>query len=216
MKPKRIRVHVVHESRMVAEAISVQLKTLLPGASVDGWTKSWETYVSRSGGVADVVVIDNELGNGGPTAFKVSSLVRDGTGVVVLGRSLYVPAIRRIYEAGAHAYLLPEEPSEAVAAAIWSAYRNTVLRPVRITELFGDSEPVAVPVLTARELQVVGAYVSGSGASVPETAARFGLSSETVRTHISHARRKYTGADGDSVSKMELRRRMIKDGWILG
>jgi DNA-binding NarL/FixJ family response regulator len=213
-KPRRIRIHVVHESRMLAEAISVKLKTLLPGASVDGWTKSWHVYNNRDQSVADVVLLDNELSNGTPTAAKVGTLVPHGTGIVVIGSTTYPPAIRRVLAAGAHAYVLQSDPSETVAAAVASASRGDVTVSDSVAELIADDTAPAVPALTLRELEIASAYLSGSGASVPETAARFGLSAETVRTHIAHVRRKYS-LDGETVTKMELRRRLIRDGWIL-
>ena len=214
-KPRRIRVHVVHESRMLAEAVSVNLKSMLPGASVDGWTKSWEVYQNRAQSIADVVLLDNELGNGVPTPAKVAALVPAGGGIMVIGSTRYAPAIRRVLDAGAHAYVLITEPSEVVAAAIASAFRQEAFRSDEVAALLQAEPTWSVPELTRRELEVVGAYISGPGASVPETAARFGLSAETVRTHISHARRKYASGAEDVVSKMELRRRMIRDGWIL-
>ncbi|RFA15165.1 hypothetical protein B7R21_03790 [Subtercola boreus] len=213
--PRRIRVHVVHESRMMAEAISVKLKSALPGASVDGWTKSWHTYLNRAQGVADVVLLDNELGDGGPTSVKVRTLARSGTGIVVLGGSEYAPAIRRVLAAGAHSYMVADEGSTSIAAAIAAAFRGETYESELLGRILGAHEATPVPELTARELEIVSMYLSGPGASVPETAERFGLSAETVRTHISHARRKYAGDDLTAVSKMELRRRMIRDGWIL-
>lgn len=215
-RPRRIRIHVVHESRMLAEATSVRLKTLLPGASVDGWTKSWDVYRNRQQSVADVVVLDNELRNGVPTPAKVAALVPEATGIVVIGSTTYAPAIQRLLDAGAHSYVLDSDPSETLAAAVDAAFRSEPYRSETVRSLLADQEAPMVSELTRRELEVVGAYISGSGASVPETAARFGISSETVRTHIAHARRKYSDGDGDPITKMELRRRMIRDGWITG
>ncbi|MDF2443671.1 MAG: hypothetical protein JWR01_1874 [Subtercola sp.] len=198
---------------MLAEAISVKLKTLLPGAVVDGWTKSWHVYNNRDQSVADVVLLDNELGNGTPTSAKVSALAPHGTGIVVLGSTTYAPAIRRVLNAGAHSFVLNEDSSETIAEAVAAASRNELFVPASVAQILAEEE-VPVPALTLRELEIVSAYLSGSGASVPETAAKFGLSAETVRTHISHVRRKYS-VQNESVSKMELRRRMIRDGWIL-
>lgn len=213
-KPRRIRIHVVHDSRMLAEAISVKLKTLLPGATVDGWTRSWHTYNNRDRSVADVVVLDNELGNGSPTSAKVTTLSTHGTGIVVLGQTTYAPAIRRVLNAGANSYVLASDTSETIAAAVSAAFRNEKYLPGSVTTLLADEPSVPVPALTLRELEIVSAYLSGSGASVPETAVRFGLSAETVRTHISHTRRKYA-LERETITKMELRRRLIRDGWIL-
>lgn len=214
-KHRRIRVHVVHESRMVAEALSVTLKSLLPGSQVSGWTKSWETYLNRAEGVADVVVLDNELSNGGPTAAKINSLVGTGGGIVVLGSATYPPAISRVIDSGAHAYVLQTEPAAVLAEAIAAAFRNESYRSPEVAGIVSAHVDEPIAGLTPRELEIVAAYVSGSGGTVPETAARFSLSVETVRTHISHARRKYATDQADMVSKMELRRRMVRDGWIL-
>ncbi|RFA22543.1 helix-turn-helix transcriptional regulator [Subtercola boreus] len=199
---------------MLAEAISVKLKTLLPGSSVDGWTKSWHVYTNRDQSVADVVILYNELGNGSPTPAKVSALAPQGTGIVVLGSTTYAPAIRRVLDAGAHSYVLLTEPTDVIAAAVAAAFRNEEFISGEVQKLLADDTAEAVPQLTLRELEIVSAYLSGSGSSVPETAAQFGLSAETVRTHISHARRKYASG-GEPITKMELRRRMIHDGWIL-
>ncbi|RFA08350.1 hypothetical protein B7R54_03240 [Subtercola boreus] len=207
---------MVLESRMLAEAASVRLKSLLPGTSVVGWTRSWDVYQHRQQSVADVVILDNELTNGVPTPAKVAALVVETTGVVVLGSTTYGPAIQRLLDAGAHSYVLASDPSETLAAAVDSAFRSEPHRSAAVLQLLAGQEPPRVSELTRRELEVVGAYISGSGASVPETAARFGISVETVRTHISHARRKYSDGPTDPISKMELRRRMIRDGWIAG
>jgi DNA-binding NarL/FixJ family response regulator len=212
---RRIRVHVVHQSRMMAEALSVTMKSTLPGTSIDGWTKSWYTYQNKAQGVADVVVLDNELEDGGPTAAKVRTLARSGAGIVVMGATTYPPVIRRVLDAGAHSYVFTDEPAETVAAALAAASRGERFASDALRGVLEAASDEPVPDLTSRELEVVSTYLSGSGASVPETAVQFGLSAETIRTHIAHARRKYSTTESDILTKMELRRRMIRDGWIL-
>lgn len=209
-----IRLHIVHESRMLAEAMAVRLRVLVPRASVDGWTNSWTTYANHLGDTAHVVVLSADLDDGHPLAAKVLSLRADGVRAVVVGSSTRAPVIERAYAAGASSFVHLSEPSDTLARAVTAAIEERVHHTHAVSAILLASDRTTVPALTVRELEVAGAYVAGE--SVPAVAERLDLATETVRSHLARTRRKYADLGAPGLSKLELRKRMASDGWIIG
>lgn len=211
---RAVRLHIVHESRILAEAMAVRLRVLVPRASVDGWTNSWSTYANHLGDTAHVVVLSADLRDGHPLAAKLLSLRAEGVRVVVVGSSTRAPVIERAYAAGASSFVHPSEASETLARAVTAAIEERVHHSHAVSAILHASERTTVPELTVRELEVAGAYVDG--ASVPEVAERLGLATETVRSHLARTRRKYAELGAPGLSKLQLHKRMVSDGWIVG
>jgi DNA-binding NarL/FixJ family response regulator len=209
-----VRLHIVHESRMLAETMAVRLRVLVPRASVDGWTNSWATYANHLGDTAHVVVLSADLKDGHPVAAKVARLREDGVRAVVVGSSMQASVIERAYAAGASSFVHLTEPSDTLARAVTAAIEDRVHHTLAVSALLLASDHAAVPALTVRELEVAGAYVDGE--SVPAVAARLGLAVETVRSHLARTRRKYGELGAPGLSKLQLRQRMARDGWIVG
>jgi DNA-binding NarL/FixJ family response regulator len=192
--------------------MAVQLRVLVPRASVEGWTNSWATYANHLGDTAYVVVLSADLNDPNPVAAKVLRLRADGVRVVVVGSSTRAAVIERAYAAGASSFVHVAEASEVLADAVTAAIDDGVHHTDAVAAILRAGEPTPVPQLTVRELETAGAYVRGE--SVPSVAQRLGLATETVRSHLAHTRRKYAEFGAPGLSKLQLGQRMARDGWI--
>ncbi|HEY8588851.1 MAG TPA: response regulator transcription factor [Naasia sp.] len=119
---------------------------------------------------------------------------RPATKVLVLTTYESDESILSAIEAGASGYLLKAAPQEEILAGIRSVAAGEVALAPRIAAmLVSRMRRPAAPLLTPRELEVLGLVAEGS--SNPQIAGRLFLSEATVKTHLLHAFEKLEVSD---------------------
>ncbi|HET7385779.1 MAG TPA: response regulator transcription factor [Nocardioidaceae bacterium] len=132
----------------------------------------------------DVVLMDLRMpGLDGAEATARLRATGDGPAVLVLTTYDTDADIVRAVEAGATGYLLKDAPSETLADAIRRAARGeTVLAPPVVARLAGRMRRPAAPVLTEREVEVLGHVAHGL--SNAEVGRAMHIGEATVKTHL--------------------------------
>ena len=199
-----IRVVVAEDQGMVLGALA-KLLGLEPdievvGRAADG-TAAW-ALVQRER--PDVLLSDIEMP--GLTGLELAARIRDaGLPVRVLivttfGRPGY---LRRALDAGVRGYLLKDQPSEELAAAVRRvAAGGRVVAPELAEAAWGGADP-----LSERERAVL--RLAEEGRSNKEIADALGLSPGTVRNYLHEAAGKL-GAD----NRVEATRIARANGWL--
>lgn len=202
----RQHVVVIHSSPVVADALAAELVRIAAAPRVDA-TYSWTDFVREWDFLPTWAVVDAYLDDHVPLALKVRSLVRERSGVVVLG-PCYTPQLRhRVMADGVSEWLEPTLSLADTADRIRTLVRG---RP-------NDDRraPAAEAVsLTDRELQLAGLHASRRGSTPAAIARNLGLSANTVRSHIAAARRKYRAAGRPAGSQQELAAQLVADGYL--
>ena len=199
-----IRVVVAEDQGMVLGALATLLglepDIEVVGRAADG-TAAW-ALVQRER--PDVLLSDIEMP--GLTGLELAARIRDaGLPVRVLivttfGRPGY---LRRALDAGVRGYLLKDQPSEELAAAVRRvAAGQRVVAPELAEAAWGASDP-----LSERERAVL--RLAEEGRSNKEIAEALGLSHGTVRNYLHEAAGKL-GAD----NRVEAARIARANGWL--
>ena len=109
-------------------------------------------------------------------------------------------AAARLRDLGVHVVLDRGDPLAAVRQA------GSADPPV-------DADAVSRPQLSARQRDVLTAYVSSSDL-LPTVARRLGMDPETMKTHLRRIRAKYSGAGRPAPTRRDLYVRAVEDGLL--
>lgn len=203
----RRRLIVLHSSPVVADALREGLDGADHVVAVDAFY-SWADFARRWDFAPAWAIVDAYLDDHVPLALKVRSLVRERSGVIVLGTQ-YSPALReRAFAEGAVAWL---EPSRALDSIVTTICAMTAERP------HGRPDRAATgTTLTDRELQLASLHASRRGLTPAAIGRSLGLAPATVKTHIAATRRKYRQNGVPVRSREELAAALIADGYLIG
>ena len=181
----------------VAAWLSALLRDRFPGVEVaHAGTLAEGLRLLDDGFVADLALVDLGLPDGnGTTLIQALAQRQPGCTIVVttlFGDDAHVfPALR----AGAHGYLLKDQPEVKLAAALDGILRGEPpLSPAiaqRLLRVFNATpEPMHPDAeqLTAREREVL--VLVSKGCRLPELAERLQISRHTVSDHLKHIYRK--------------------------
>ena len=179
---------VVDDHRLFADVVASALEQL--GARVIGPVGTAADAVSTAAREGpDVVLLDLGLPDAsGVEAGRAILRVRPETVIVALSASTARTDMTAVLKAGFRAYVAKDAPLRSVVKAIQSGLdgRVAVIPPSRsVSRSSSDrSSPMALMAngLTAREREVLGLIVDGSGSV--EIADRLGITTNTVRTHV--------------------------------
>ena len=181
----------------VAAWLSALLRDRFPGVEVaHAGTLAEGLRLLDDGFVADLALVDLGLPDGnGTTLIQALAQRQPGCTIVVttlFGDDAHVfPALR----AGAHGYLLKDQPEEKLTAALDGILRGEApLSPAiaqRLLRVFNAPPEPTHPdaeQLTAREREVL--VLVSKGCRLPELAERLQISRYTVSDHLKHIYRK--------------------------
>lgn len=160
----------------------------------------------------DVVVLDLTLGDGTTPTENVSSLVSDGSAVVIHSVADRANMVREALLAGASGIISKSAPTDEVIAAIEKVGRGEALDNVEwASAVEGDTE-FADAQLSARERSVLRLYAAGL--PLKAVAGRLGIAYSTAKENITRVRVKYVEVGRPAPTKIDLRRRAEEDGLI--
>ncbi len=181
----------------VAAWLATLLRDRFPGIEVaHAGTLAEGLRMLDAGFVADLALVDLGLPDGNGTTLIQALAQRQPACTIVVttlfGDDAHVfPALR----AGAHGYLLKDQPEEKLAAALDGILRGEApLSPAIAQRLLRVFNAVPQPMhpdaeqLTAREREVL--VLVSKGCRLPELAERLQISRHTVSDHLKHIYRK--------------------------
>ena len=199
MQPKRIRIAVIDDHRVFAEALAGRLSVEPDLAVVGTAGSSGEALDLFSHHEADVVTLDLDLA--GEDGLALGRRLRDrwpDLGIVVVTGAADDDRVCEAMQIGVRGWAVKQGAIEAVLIAIRGAARGETHLPadlltrvlVSLSDRDGSSTPEADAVarLTARELDVLRALMEGM--SRHELGAMLHVSPNTVRTHVQSILRK--------------------------
>ena len=187
------RVLIVEDERLMGELLGEVIEEE-PDLTVVGIARSVAEVVAYRGRAPEVVLMDFRLpdGTGAEAAWIVKSrwsLAR----VVMLSAFHDDETVLESIQAGADGFLGKDSASEDIVAAVRAARGGeTLLPPALIVEIARRVTSGRVPSerrhriepLTSREREVLRAIASGR--STREISAEYGMSPNTLRTHVQH------------------------------
>ncbi|MEY2848261.1 MAG: hypothetical protein RI885_926 [Actinomycetota bacterium] len=211
-KRTRVRVAVVDDHRLVRDGVAAYLSARRSEFAVVVAVDSWSGLLEHGDFPVDVVVLDLNLGDGIPVAAKIRVLAEAGSRTIVMSRQADPTSIRGALAAGAFSFVPKTESAHELAEAVRAAARGETHIPDAVLLAIGDGGDAQDPGLGRQELRAMMLYAAGR--SIREVAEEMTTTEETVKSYIKRARRKYRSIGVDLGTKVLLRRRGIREGWL--
>lgn len=204
-----------HESvRLGLEAACARAVTkdvVFSGSSV----RAYLEWRQRSGAApADIVVLDLTLGDGTTVTENVSSLVADGSSVLIHSVADRPGAVREALAAGAAGVISKASRIDDVIAAIRTVARGEALDNVEWASAVDGDRAFADAQLSKRERDVLRLYAAGL--PLKAVADRLGIAYSTAKENITRVRVKYVEVGRPAPTKVDLLRRAMEDGLMPG
>lgn len=161
---------------------------------------------------ADVVVLDLTLGDGSTVTENVSTLVADGSSVVIHSVADRPAAVREALAAGAAGVVSKSSALDDVLDAIRTVARGDALDNVEWASAVEGDRAFADAQLSVREREVLRLYATGLPLKV--VADRLGVAYSTAKENITRVRVKYVEVGRPAPTKVDLLRRAMEDGIV--
>jgi len=164
------------------------------------------------GRLADVVLLDLDLGDGTMPEGNVAAIRAAGPAVLVLSASDRPPAVRAAIQAGARGYALKNEQADQVRAAIREIAAGGDWISPRLAYIFATDSSADRPTLSQQERRVLELYATGL--PIKSVARKMAIGEDTAKQYLRRVRQKYTLAGRDASTKLSLYHRAVEDGHL--
>ena len=201
-----ISVAIVDDLQLVVEGLAARLSRTSSGIRVVQSASSWAALTQGHGFPADVTVLDLRMGDGIPIDAKVHALAAAGSKVVIISRHTDGTSIERALNSGALGFVSKNATSEQLVEAIHDAAAG------RVHSTVPRGSVLRMPRLGERERRALVLYAGGL--SIKDVAGAMDTTTETVKSYVKRARRKYRDAGIDVGTRSLLRRYAVSVGWL--
>ena len=207
-----IDVAAVDNHPIVLDGIASWVTAPDGGIRVVGTASTVDSLLAGPGRRACVVLLDLELGDGTTVERNVAKILAAGPAVLVLAASDKPRPVRAAMRAGALGYVLKDEETVQVRAAIRSVAAGQDWISPRLAYIFATDDATDRPELSPQETRALQLYATGM--PMKSVAKRMGLSEETVKQYVGRVREKYARAGRAAPTKLELYHRAVEDGHL--
>jgi len=164
------------------------------------------------GRAAHVVLLDLELGDGTSAERNVAMIRAAGPAVLVLSASDKPVTVREAIRAGALGYVVKNEETAQVRAAIKAVASGKDWISPRLAYIFATDDDPDRPDLSSQETRALQLYATGM--PMKSVARRMCISEETAKQYVGRVREKYSRAGRAAPTKLELYYRAVEDGHL--
>jgi DNA-binding NarL/FixJ family response regulator len=207
-----IDVAAVDNHPIVLDGIASWVTAPDGGIRVVGTASTVDSLLAGPGRRACVVLLDLELGDGTAIERNVATILAAGPAVLVLAASDKPRSVRAAMRAGALGYVLKDEETVQVRAAIRSVAAGQGWISPRLAYIFATDDATDRPELSPQETRALQLYATGM--AMKSVAKRMSLSEETVKQYVGRVREKYARAGRAAPTKLELYHRAVEDGHL--
>jgi DNA-binding NarL/FixJ family response regulator len=132
--------------------------------------------------------------------------------VLVLSAADKPVSVRAAMRAGALGYVLKDEETTQVRAAIKAVAAGTDWISPRLAYILATDDAADRPALSPQETRALQLYATGM--PMKSVAIRMGLSEETAKQYVGRVREKYARAGRAAPTKLDLYYRAVEDGHL--
>jgi DNA-binding NarL/FixJ family response regulator len=211
-RPPRTRVAIVDDHRLVLDGLLAHVSARRVDLDIVISATSWADLIGHPDFPVDVVVLDLTMNDGIPITTKIRALGSAGSRTVVMSRHADASSIHGAISAGAFGFVPKTESADELIVAIRTVADGLHYSSPSVAELLATLGRSDDPGLGRQEQRAMTLYAAGR--SIKEVAEEMTTTDETVKSYIKRARRKYRMIGVDVGTKILLRRRGIREGWI--
>ncbi|MEV0634370.1 response regulator transcription factor [Streptomyces sp. NPDC050619] len=177
-------------------------------AAGDSVKEAW----TEPGSTADVVVLDLQLGEGGPAFSSLRRLVDAGRQVIVYSMRDDEKTALSCLDLGAATFLTKSEGRDHLVEATLAAADERPYMPPALAGALGTNARADRPQLSVREENVLIEWFQSESKEL--VAQRLGISVRTVNSYLDRVRIKYANVGRPARTKASLVARAVQDGLV--
>jgi two-component system, NarL family, nitrate/nitrite response regulator NarL len=207
-----IDVAAVDDHPIVLDGFSGWVMAAETGIRVVGTAATVDALLAGPGCRAHVVLLDVELGDGTSVEHNVTAIRAAGPAVLVLAASDKPVSVRAAMRAGALGYVLKNEETAQVRAAIQAVAAGQDWISPRLAYIFATDDAPDRPALSPQEMRALQLYATGM--PMKSVARKMGIKEDTAKQYVGRVREKYARAGRAAPTKLELYYRAVEDGHL--
>jgi len=207
-----IDVAAVDDHPIVLDGVAGWVAAAESGIRVVGTAATVGALLAGPGRGAHVVLLDLDLGDGTTVERNVAAILTAGPAVLVLAASDKPVSVRAAMRAGALGYVLKNEETAQVRAAIKAVAAGEDWISPRLAYIFATDDAPDRPELSPQETRALRLYATGM--PMKSVARRMTISEETAKQYVGRVREKYARAGRAAPTKLDLYYRAVEDGHL--
>ena len=207
-----IDIAAVDDHPIILDGVAAWVMATESGIRVIGTAATVDALLAGPGRRAHVVLLDLDLADGTTVERNVSTILGAGPAVLVLSVSANPSAVRAAVRAGALGYVLKNEPTSQIRAAIEAVAAGKAWISPHLAYIWVTDDAADRPILSQQETRVLQLYATGM--PMKSVARKMAIGEETANQYLSRVRDKYGRAGRSAPTKIELYYRAVEDGHI--
>jgi DNA-binding NarL/FixJ family response regulator len=207
-----IDIAAVDDHPIILDGVAAWVTAAGSGIRVIAAAATVADLLAGPGRHARVVLLDLDLADGTTVEHNVTSILDAGPAVLVLSVSDKPSAVRAALRAGALGYVLKNEPTSRIQAAIKSVAAGNAWISPHLAYILVTDDTADRPALSQQETRVLQLYATGM--PMKSVARKMAISEETAKQYLGRIRDKYGRAGRAAPTKLELYYRAVEDGHI--
>lgn len=207
-----IDIAAVDDHPIILDGVAAWIMAAESGIRVIGTAATVDALLAGQGRHAHVVLLDLDLADGTTVERNVAAILEAGPAVLVLSVSDKPAAVRAAMRAGALGYVLKNEPTSQIRAAIKAVAAGNAWISPYLAYIFATDDAADRPVLSQQETRVLQLYATGM--LMKSVARKMTISEETAKQYLGRVREKYSRAGRAAPTKLELYYRAVEDGHL--
>jgi DNA-binding NarL/FixJ family response regulator len=207
-----IDIAAVDDHPIILDGVAAWVVAAESGIRVIATATTVDALLAGPGRHAHVVLLDLDLADGTTADRNVAAILEAGPAVLVLSVSDKPSAVRAAMRAGALGYVLKNEPTAQIRAAIKAVATGNAWISPHLAYIFATDDDADRPVLSQQETRTLQLYATGM--PMKSVARKMTISEETAKQYLGRVREKYARAGRAAPTKLELYYRAVEDGHI--
>jgi len=207
-----IDIAAVDDHPIVLDGVAAWVMAAESGIRVIATAATVAALLAGPGRHAHVVLLDLDLADGTTADRNVAAILEAGPAVLVLSVSDKPAAVRAAMRAGALGYVLKNEPTARIRAAIKAVATGNAWISPHLAYIFATDDAADRPVLSQQETRALQLYATGM--PLKSVARKMTISEETAKQYLGRVRVKYSRAGRAAPTKLELYYRAVEDGHV--
>ena len=207
-----IDVAAVDDHPIVLYGVAAWVMAAESDIRVIGTAATVDALLAGPGRHAHVVLLDLDLADGTAAGRNVAAILEAGPAVLVLSVSDKPAAVRAAMRAGALGYVLKNEPTAQIRAAIKAVAAGNAWISPHLAYILATDDDADRPVLSHQETRALQLYATGIPMKL--VARKMTISEETAKQYLGRVREKYSRAGRAAPTKLELYYRAVEDGHL--
>jgi len=207
-----IDIAAVDDHPIILDGVAAWVMAADSGIRVIATAATVAALLAGPGRRAHVVLLDLDLADGTTADRNVAAILEADPAVLVLSVSDKPAAVRAAMRAGALGYVLKNEPTAQIRAAIKAVAAGNAWISPHLAYIFATDDAADWPVLSQQETRALQLYATGM--PLKSVARKMTISEETAKQYLGRVREKYSRAGRAAPTKLELYYRAVEDGHL--